>query len=80
MMPDGFEQRRELPGDFCPFDSCLENAAVYDLHTGAPVACLHHFDLVLERMEALAIAPSLRETLPPLHEETVFPGQLALDV
>lgn len=79
-LPQGLERRDELPADFCPFEGCLENAAVYDLHTDEPVACVHHFDLYLERIEALAIAPELRETLPPLYGESVVPGQLALDV
>jgi hypothetical protein len=67
-----------MQGDFCPFDGCLDVAAVYDPATQQPVACLAHVDLALERIEALAIAPQLRETLPPLYE--VAPAQLALDV
>lgn len=55
------------PRDVCPFDECLNDCAVYELD-GTPVACVDHFDRVLDRLEAIAIDRTAREWLPPLYE------------
>jgi hypothetical protein len=42
---------------------CLETA---DCWLDDVPYCFEHLDLMIERLEAIALVPSLRETLPPI--------------
>ena len=56
----------------CPFLDCLEPVFAVDESVDPPVGwCVEHFPLVIERLEAIAANPGLRETLPPLYEHVV---------
>lgn len=51
----------------CAIAGCLALADVLPLdeHDGAPY-CFDHFELMVERWQAIALAPSLRATLPEI--------------
>jgi hypothetical protein len=61
---------------WCAFDDCAAPVFAIDEHARPVVGwCAEHFPLVVDRMEALALHPGLRESLPPLHEnQLALPG------
>jgi hypothetical protein len=62
-MPQTTERRPEDYNPVCSFRDCWEDAFVIDPTTGEGW-CPEDFEVMLDRWEALAIAPTMRATLP----------------
>lgn len=59
-------------GQACSIKGCLEDAFAIDEATGVGY-CPEHLEAMIDRWEATAINPSLRETLPPIEHRHFTP-------
>lgn len=68
----GRESQSTELGSACSIKGCIELQFAQDEATGVGY-CIDHLEEMIERWEAVAIAPSLGYTLPPIEHRHIIP-------